>query len=84
MHKMLIALTLAATTITGCGLAGAGGGLTDMFSGIGGCDIYDINDDGVVTAEEVREVFDLLGFPNDVFTDAELIQALGVLGCETQ
>lgn len=84
MRKLLIALTLTAAVATGCGLTGLGmGSLSNIFSSLGGCDIYDSNDDGVVTADEVRDLFNMLGIPAETFGDADLLDALQQLGCTT-
>lgn len=83
MRRLLIGLALTMAVACGCGLTGLVGSLADIFSQIGGCDVYDSNDDGVVTAQEVRNLFATFGIPATSFTDAQLLEALQQLGCTT-
>jgi len=89
MRRMLVGLMLIAVTVPGCALPDLTGGgvqeLLQLFAGAGGCEVYDANADGIVSPDEVRDLWDQFGFGwfGEVIADEDLIEALQLLGCQT-
>ncbi len=72
---VFIGLLLATVAVSGCGFAE--GGLMSQLQQLGPmvCEVYDFDGDGILTTDELREVF------GEMFSEEELQEVIEFYGC---